>query len=161
MFSNAGNTLKTKEEAHAAIKDVLDELHRDHPEIVESAAAAVGMSLGGAASFTALYLGGTIGLSAAGLTSGLATAGAVAGGGMLAGVAVLAAPIVILGVVGYAIAKNRKNAEMAAALHTAIAKLYRIQERLIANAEYFRDELAEIKAYIGQFESKIRSEFSS
>ena len=71
---------------------------------------------------------------------------------MAAGVGVLAAPVAVLGVVGYAIAKKRRNAKLAAALNRAIEKLYAIQERLMANAEYFRDELAEIKAYIGQFE---------
>ena len=70
-------------------------------------------------------------------------------------VGVLAAPVALLGIAGYSIAKNRKEARLAAALGRAIAKLYRIQARLIANAEYFRDELAEIKAWISQFESKM------
>ncbi len=156
MSLNSDEIRRMKQETHETMKDVLDELKREYPEVVESAAAAVGMSLGGAASFTALYFGGSVvGLSAAGLTSGLAAAGALAGGGMAAGVAVLAAPIAILGIVGYSIAKSRKEARMAAALGRAIAKLYGIQARLIANAEYFRAELAEIKAYIGQFESKM------
>ena len=42
-------------------------------------------------------LEGLFGLSAAGITSGLAAAGALVGGGMVAGIAVLAAPAVILG----------------------------------------------------------------
>ena len=102
-----------------------------------------------------------MGLSAAGLTSGLAAAGVLIGGGMAAGVAVLAAPIAVLGIVGYSIAKNREEARMAAALGKAIEKLYRIQARLIANAEYFRGELAEIKAYISQFEARCRKDLSS
>ena len=155
MRLSSSHIQRMKEEAHQAMKDAFDELG-EHPEVAESAAAAVGMSLGGAASFTALYFGGTVvGLSAAGLTSGLAVAGGLIGGGMAAGVAVLAAPVALLGIAGYSIAKNRKEARLAAALGRAIAKLYRIQARLIANAEYFRDELAEIKAYISQFESKM------
>ena len=71
---------------------------------------------------------------------------------MAAGMAVLAAPVAILGVLGYGIAKKRRNAKLAAALSRAIEKLYKIQEQLMANAEYFREELAEIKAYIDQFE---------
>lgn len=142
-----------KDEAHEGMKETLDELGRDAPKVVDTAAAAVGSTLGGAASFTALYFGGSVaGLSAAGITSGLAAAGGIIGGGMAAGVGVLAAPVAVLGVVGYAIAKKRRNAKLAAALNRAIEKLYAIQERLMANAEYFRDELAEIKAYIGQFE---------
>ena len=59
-----------------------------------------------------------------------------------------------LGIAGYAIAKKlrneRKNAKQVVALGRAIEKLYKIQERLIANAEYFREELAEINAYINE-----------
>ena len=142
---------RMKDKAHKAIREVMDELGRDYPKVVDAAAAAVGSALGGAASFTALYFGGSVaGMSAAGLTSGLATAGALVGGGMAAGVSVLAAPVAIFGVAGYAIAKKRRSAKLAAALGRAIEKLYQIQERLIANAEHFREELAEIKAYIDQ-----------
>ena len=142
-----------KDEAHKNMKETLDELRRDEPKVVDAAAAAVGSTLGGAASFTALYFGGSVvGMSAAGMTSGLAAAGAVVGGGMAVGMAVLAAPVAVLGVIGYGIAKKRRNARLAAALGRAIEKLYKIQERLMANAEYFREELAEIKAYIDQFE---------
>ncbi len=139
-----------KDEAHEDMKEALDELRRDEPEMADAAGAAVGITLGGAASFTALYFGGVTGLSAAGITSGLAAAGF--GAGMVAGIGVLAAPVAALAVIGYGIAKKRRNAKLAAALGRAIEKLYKIQERLMANAEYFREELAEIKAYIDQFE---------
>ena len=139
-----------KDEAHEDMKEALDELRRDEPEVADAAGAAVGSTLGGAASFTALYFGGVTGLSAAGITSGLAAAGL--GAGMVVGIGVLAAPVAIFGIVGYGIAKKRRNAKLAAALGRAIEKLYKIQERLMANAEYFRKELAEIKAYIDQFE---------
>ena len=147
---------KLKEDAREEFSDILDELSRDHPKIVEGSAALVSGALGGSASLTALYLGGSVtGLSAAGITSGLAAAGAIVGGGMVAGVAVLAAPVAVLAVGGYAIAKRRRNAKLAAALRTAIEKLHGIQERLTANAEYFTAELAEIKAYIDSFERQM------
>ncbi|MCY4214456.1 MAG: hypothetical protein OXF68_12615 [Gammaproteobacteria bacterium] len=145
-----------KEEARGEFQSVVEELEEDHPKVVEGAAAAVGGALGGSASMTALFFGGSVtGLSAAGVTSGLAAAGAWVGGGMVAGVGALAAPVAILAVGGYAIAKRRKNAKLAAALRTAIEKLHGIQERLTANAEYFKEELAEIRAYIDQFEKQI------
>lgn len=143
---------RMKDEAHEDMKDTIDELRRDEPKAADAAGAAVGGALGGAASFTALYFGGSVvGLSAAGISAGLATAGTLVGGGMAAGVGVLAAPVAILAVGGYAIVKKRRSAKLAAALDRAIEKLYKIQERLIANAEYFREELAEIKAYIDEF----------
>lgn len=51
-----------------------------------------GAGIGGIGSFAALYGLGTVGLSAVGITSGLATIGSVVGGGMVAGVFVMAAP---------------------------------------------------------------------
>ena len=104
-----------KDEAHEAWKKALDELRRSHSKVVATAAAAVGSTLGGAASFTALYFGGAVvGLSAAGLTSGLAVAGALVGGGMAAASVRPAAPVAIFGVAGYAIAKKRRKAKLAA-----------------------------------------------
>ena len=68
-------------------------------------AGALGVGVGGVASFAALFFGGSVvGLSAAGITSGLAAAGA--------GVAVLAAPAVVLGAAGVGIAANVKNKKL-------------------------------------------------
>ena len=112
-----------------------------------------GSGVGAAASFGALYTLGTTGVSAAGITSGLATAGSIVGGGMVAGIAVLAAPVAVLGIGGYAIVKH-KNAKLTAALSQAIQKLYEVQERLMSNAEYFKAEIAGIKATIDMLTKK-------
>ena len=65
--------------------------------IPEVLAGALGASIGGIGSFAALYgMGSVVGLSAAGITSGLAAAGGLVGGGMVAGVFVLAAPVALL-----------------------------------------------------------------
>lgn len=78
--------------------------------IPEALAGAMGVGTGGAIGFAALYMGGSVvGLSAAGITSGLAAAGALVGGGMAAGIAVLAAPAVVLGGAGVGIASHYKN----------------------------------------------------
>ena len=83
---------KIIDEAGAAIKDP----HRTilTSSIPEVLGAVAGMGVGAAASFTALYTLGTVGLSAAGITSGLA---------------VLAAPVAVLGVVGYGIFASKKH----------------------------------------------------
>jgi hypothetical protein len=138
-----------KNQATREVQKVLNELENDYPGITEGLATALGSGVGAAGSLAALYgLGSVTGLSAAGITSGLATAGSIVGGGMVAGIGVLAAPIAILGVGAYAIAKKKKNAKLAAALGVAIKKLYEIQERLMQNAEYFKEEIAGIKATI-------------
>lgn len=79
------------------------------PEVV---AGALGAGIGGVGSFMALYGLGTVGLSAAGITSGLATAEAVVGGGMVAGVFVLAAPVAIAAGTGVAVASRLKNKQL-------------------------------------------------
>ncbi|HFI0238753.1 TPA: ADP-ribosylglycohydrolase family protein [Streptococcus suis] len=76
----------------------------DDSPLKEVLAMGLGAGLGGAVSYGALYALGTAGLSAAGITSGLAAAGALIGGGMVAGFFVLAAPVAILAGGGLAIA---------------------------------------------------------
>uniref|UniRef100_UPI001F154FF2 hypothetical protein n=2 Tax=Enterobacterales TaxID=91347 RepID=UPI001F154FF2 len=102
----------------------------------------------------ALYTLGTTGVSAAGITSGLATAGSIVGGGMVAGIGILAAPVAVLGIGGYAIVKHRKNGKLKVALTLAIKKLYDVQEKLMSNAEYFKAEIAVIKAHIDMLNKK-------
>lgn len=63
-------------------------------------------------SFAALYGLGVVGLSAAGITSGLAAAGSIVGGGMAAGVFVLAAPAVVLAAGGVGVAAHLKNKQL-------------------------------------------------
>ena len=71
-----------------------------------------GAGIGGVGSFAALYGLGTVGLSAAGITSGLAAAGSIVGGGMVAGVFVLAAPAVVLAAGGVGLASHLKNKQL-------------------------------------------------
>jgi hypothetical protein len=145
---------RTKQEATQEVKRVLDQLENDYPGVTEGMATALGSTTGAAGSLAALYFLGSTGLSAVGITSGLATAGALVGGGMVAGIGVLAAPIALLGVGGYALMKKRKNAQLAAALGQAIKKLYDIQERLVRNAEFFKEEIAGVKAAIDMLTRK-------
>lgn len=100
------------QEALVPVQNVIDEAGKvlNDPSLrVEDSAisgaitGALGAGAGGALGFAGLYFGGTIGLSAVGITSGLAAAGGLVGGGMVAGLGVLAAPAVILGIIGAAI----------------------------------------------------------
>ena len=92
VLSEAGEALKdnTRTIRTSTIPDVLS--------------GALGAGVGGLVSFTALFYGGAItGISAAGITSGLAAAGGIVGGGMVAGVFVLAAPVALLGGLAYGV----------------------------------------------------------
>lgn len=81
--------------------------------ISEVLAGAAGMGVGGAMSFAALFFAGkVVGLSAAGITSGLAAAGGIIGGGMAAGVGIIAAPVAILGAAAVGAAAHHKNKQL-------------------------------------------------
>lgn len=98
-------------EAAAALNDKKRTIRES--AIPEVLAGALGAGIGGVGSFAALYgLGSVVGLSAAGITSGLAAAGSIVGGGMVAGVFVLAAPVVVLGGVGVGVASHLKHKQL-------------------------------------------------
>lgn len=81
--------------------------------IPEVLMGALGAGIGGIGSFAALYgLGSVVGLSAAGITSGLAAAGSIVGGGMVAGVFILAAPVAVLAAGGVGLASHLKNKQL-------------------------------------------------
>ena len=61
--------------------------------------------------------------SAAGITSGLAAAGGIVGGGMVTGVFVLAAPVAVLGGVGVGVASHLKNKQLRQEKERLIRKL--------------------------------------
>jgi len=122
VVNEAGKATKDKSRtiANSAIPDVL--------------AGALGAGIGGVASFAALYGLGVVGLSAAGITSGLAAAGSLVGAGMVAGVFVLAAPAVVLAAGGVGIASGIKRKQLRQEkerlLKVAIEKHHAIVEAL-------------------------------
>lgn len=100
--------------------------------IPEVLAGAVGAGAGGAIGFAALYLGGPIvGLNAAGIAGGLAAAGALVGGGMAAGIAVLAAPAVLLAAGGVGLASRAKNRKLKEAKELCYKEAIKKQNAII------------------------------
>jgi hypothetical protein len=82
-------------------------------------AGALGAGVGGVISFTALYGLGTVGLSAIGISSGLATAGGTASAilsgalsPMVAGIFVLALPVAGLAATGVGVAAHLKSKQL-------------------------------------------------
>ena len=97
-------------EAAAALNDKRRTIRES--AIPEVLAGALGAGIGGVGSFAALYGLGVAGVSAAGITSGLATAGTIVGGGMTAGVFVLAAPVALLAATSVGVASHLKNKQL-------------------------------------------------
>jgi hypothetical protein len=77
--------------------------------ITEVAGVAAGGAAGGAGGIAAVYFAGLVGFSGAGITSGLAAIGALVGGGMLAGIALVAAAPVVLAGGGFFAARYLRN----------------------------------------------------
>lgn len=99
------------DDADKALNDTSRRME-DSP-IGEVVAGSLGVGVGAGVGFAGLYLGGSVvGLSAPGITSGLAAPGGLLGGGMVAGIAVLAAPAVVLGGAGIGIASHVKNKKL-------------------------------------------------
>lgn len=97
-------------DAAAAVNDTSRTIKES--AIPDVLAGALGAGIGGVGSFAALYGLGTVGLSAAGITSGLAAAGTIVGGGMVAGVFVLAAPVAILAGTSVGVATRIRNKQL-------------------------------------------------
>lgn len=120
---------KVLNEASAAIKDSSRTIKTsDIPEVL---GAVTGIGIGGAAGFGLLSILGTSGLSAVGITSGLATAGSIVGGGMVAGIGVLAAPAVLLGVGGYALLSSAKKKKLVQAKEALLQEAIRKHDAII------------------------------
>lgn len=102
---------KLVEEASAAVQEPSRVASKD-AEINEALALAGGIGTGGTIGFAALYYAGATGLSAVGITTALAAAGTLVGGGMTAGIAVIAAPAVLIGVGAYAWAAQRNKKQL-------------------------------------------------
>lgn len=116
--------------------------------IPEVLTGALGAGIGGIGSFAALYGLGTVGLSAAGITSGLAAAGSIIGGGMVAGVFVLAAPAVILAAGGVGIASHLKNKQLKQEKERLYQEALRKHEAIIKELEKTNAENTERLNYL-------------
>ncbi len=77
--------------------------------IPEVLSGALGAGIGAAGSFAVLYGVGFTGLSGFGVVTGLATVGGIVGGGLAAGVFVLAAPVTILAASGVGITSHLRQ----------------------------------------------------
>ena len=134
---------KVLDDADVALKNPSSRI--EDSSISEVLTGALGAGAGGVGSFAALYALGTVGLSAAGITSGLAAAGALVGGGMVAGVFVLAAPVAVLGGAGVWLAARRNK-----------KRLLQAKERMLQDAIRKRDAvLRELKNEVGKSKEHI------
>ena len=120
-------------EAASAVKDKKRTIRQS--AIPEVLGGALGAGIGGVGSFAALYGLGTVGLSAAGISSGLAAAGSLVGGGMAAGVLVLAAPVAVLAGTGVGVVTHLKHKQLKQEKERVYTEALRKHEAIITAME--------------------------
>ncbi len=149
---------KRIDDADKALNDKSRKM-KDAP-IGEALAGAVGVGVGTGIGFTGLYFGGSVGLSAAGITSGLATAGSIIGGGMVAGIAVLAAPAVVLGGVGVGISSHVKNKRLREAKELIYKNAVAKQTAILKALKDERDADKERIDYLNDLNIRLQSDIN-
>lgn len=138
----------------------LDRVHAEAGEGGEVGAVFAGGGLGLVGSIAALYGLGTVGLSAVGITTGLAAAGAFLGGGMLAGIIVLGLPVFAFAFAGWAgaaaLKKERVRRLQAEVLTRALLEQREVRARLEAQPPPDPDAAAALGAQDRVLDSIIR-----
>jgi hypothetical protein len=140
-------------------------LHTEVPEILGAVGGAGAGMATGATILSAGAASGTAG--AAALTSGLATAGSFLGGGMMAGIVVVAAPAVIFSVSGYWLLSKRnrrklglaKEAKLQEAIRKRDAMLRELQAKNRTNKErvdYLARLVTQLESVIENLEADLR-----
>jgi hypothetical protein len=163
-FLSRRNQIYRSADALVPVRKVLEETGKVLAEkskwrlnikVPPAAGATVGVAAGGVVGFAGMTAGAASGVSgAAAITSGLATAGSILGGGMLAGMAVVAAPAVALGIAGYAVIANKNHKklifEKQALLQEALIKQAAIQEKLRYELDAREADVAHMQALLAR-----------
>lgn len=125
--------------------------------IPEVLAGFMGGGIGAAGSFVALYfMGSVVGLSATGITSGLAALGALIGGGMVAGVFVLAVPIALLASVSVGVVMGLKSKELKQAKERLLQKAIEMQQAIIVQIKAEIDTERQRADYLNSLNELLR-----
>jgi hypothetical protein len=149
------NDFEKKLDNEQFLKSLFDDLDKIDAEVrdgTEAVGAAVGAGIGAAGSFAALYGLGIVGLSGPGIMTALAAAGAIVGGGAVAGVGVLAAPVAALAVGGYALVSHNKKKRVRRLQGQVLAKAIGKQNEIIRKLAN-RAELSD--AVVGELEARL------
>lgn len=125
----------------------------DIPEILGGiAGGTIGVGIG----LTLVYASGVAGLSAVGITTGLATLGTLIGGGMVAGIFVAAAPMAALGVAGYAVLAERNKRKLLQAKEVLFQEAIRKHDAILREINEKVNLSEERNRYLGSLNVLLR-----
>lgn len=120
---------KTLDETEKALNDKSRTIKTS--EMPEILGAIAGGAVGVGAGLTLVSVAGISGFSAVGITSGLATLGAILGGGMVAGIFVAGAPMAILSIGGYSLISHRNKKKLKQAKEALLQEALRGHDAII------------------------------
>ncbi|MEZ4869955.1 MAG: hypothetical protein R3C14_51990 [Caldilineaceae bacterium] len=125
----------------------------DIPEILGAVAGgAAGVPVG----FMLVSMTGVAGISAAGLTSGLAGLGALVGGGMLAGIFVAGAPMAAFGITGYALTAHYNKRKLALVKEALLQEAIRKHDAIIRELNNKINRSEERNEYLNALNAVLR-----
>ena len=158
-------TLEDLQQGEQELQEVDRPIQQEQDETIKAALQETAVALGAGGmgivgGGVALYFAGVAGFSAVGLTSGLAAIGAVVGGGMLAGAAVIAAGPLVLAGGGFLAAKiyrQRKFNEGRTQLRQHAVARRDFLAKLIADNEENAEKLAEYRMHLGRLTQMIEA----
>lgn len=134
--------IQLQKEINADIYKIAQEVETTCPGYVSGLSTALGASIGGGISYAALSYAGITGLSASGVTSGLAALGS----GMVAGIGVLSLPVAAVGGMGYFAVKRVNKNKKEKFITEQIAKLLDLKiKALETSKDFFREEISKIE----------------
>lgn len=126
--------------------------------IQETAVALAGGGVGIAGGGVALFFAGVTGFSAVGITSGLAAIGAIVGGGMIAGIGLLAAGPVLLaggGYLGMRYLRQKKFNDARSKLREHVLKRRDFLHRLVTEKSELGEKLGEYRVHLDRLNRMI------
>lgn len=134
--------IQLQKEINADVYKIAEEVEKTYPGYVSGLGTVLGASIGGVISYAALSSAGVTGLSAAGVTSGLAALG----GSMVAGIGMLSLPVAAVGGIGYFAVKHVNKNKKEKFITEQIAKLLDLKiKALEASKDFFREEISKIE----------------
>lgn len=150
------------EEAQTAIKEKKRTI-KDSPlapilasAVPEVLAGLVGGGIGAAGSFAALFFLGSVGLNAVGITTALGALGAIIGGGMVAGIFVLAVPVAVLATGGVAIVTGLRAKELKQEKERLLQKAIETQQTIIVQIKAEVDAQRQRADYLNSLNELLR-----
>ena len=149
--------MSDRDEILLELKGVIQELGTHHPKLRAKLGFLMGAGTVGACGVGAVtLLGETSFMSLAGISKGFAMLGSVVGGGVVSGLAIVAAPVLVGGLFASRRVMRRHYDRKKSIIYQSLGRLHRLQEHLASEHPNFDQEKRIIAAFIGELEAALK-----